>query len=118
MLENANQDIRRLETEALRRRADTTRLMNVVRAIDRLLFDLEDLNLKGVDRVPARLRERAGTILEVVPGPDPEKDPDFRIRFRVMPMMDVLFKAQEILFRIRCPERAVYNDNDDEELPA
>jgi hypothetical protein len=83
----------------------------VVHAIDDLLFQLEDLNLQGVDRVPARLRERASKILEAVPGPE---DEEFRIRYRVLPMMDVLFRAQEILFRLRDPRRPTYADNEDE----
>lgn len=102
MLENANRDIHAsLRAEAVRR-SRQRRLGDVVRAIDDLLFQLEDLNLQGVDRVPARLRERAGAILQVVPEP---QDDEFRIRYRVVPMMDVLFRAQEIIFRMRDPDR-------------
>jgi hypothetical protein len=74
----------------------------VVHAIDNLLFELEELNLEGVDRVPNRLRDRAGRLLNMVPEPD---DPEFRVRHRVVPMMDVLFHAQEILFKLRDPAR-------------
>jgi len=113
MLENANRDIHAsIRGEALRQNK-ARRLDEVVRAIDDLLFQLEDLNLQGVDRVPARLRERAGAILRVVP--DAPADHDFRIRYRVVPMMDVLFRAQEIIFRKRDPDRPI---EDDEELLA
>src|SRR6202023_3000361 len=70
MFENANRDIERLTREAVARRIRQQQLDRVVHAIDDLLIQLEDLNLQGVDRVPARLRERAGQILEPVPGPE------------------------------------------------
>jgi hypothetical protein len=85
----------------------------VVHAIDDLLFQLEDLNLKGVDRVPAVLRERAGQILNAVPSR--EEYEVLRVRYRVVPMMDVLFRAQEVLFRLRDPRRSTYDDEDGED---
>src|SRR6195256_3659512 len=111
MFEDANRDIERLTREALARRIRQQQLDRVVHAIDDLLFQLEDLNLQGVDRVPARLRERAGQILEAVLGPE---DEEFRIRYRVVPMMDVLFRAQEVLFRLRDPRRATYEEEEEE----
>lgn len=99
--------------EDLRRRWRLQQLDRVVHAIDNLLFQLEDLNLKGVDRVPATLRERAGRILDAVPGR--EEYEALRVRYRVVPMMDVLFRAQEVLFRLRDPRRALYEAEDEEE---
>ena len=113
MLENANRDIHASIRAEARRQTKARRLDKVVHAIDDLLFQLEDLNIQGVDRVPARLRERAGAILQVVP--EAPSDSDFRIRYRVLPMMDVLFRAQEIIFRKRDPDRPI---EDDEELLA
>ncbi len=113
MLEDANRDIQRLCQEDLRRRWRQQQLDRVVHAIDDLLFQLEDLNLQGVDRVPAVLRERAGQILDAVPSR--EEYECLRIRYRVVPMMDVLFRAQEVLFRLRDPRRALYDDDDPEE---
>jgi hypothetical protein len=113
MLEDANRDIQRLCQEDLRRRWRQQHLDRVVHAIDDLLFQLEDLNLQGVDRVPATLRERAGQILEAVPGR--EEHECLRVRYRVVPMMDVLFRAQEVLFRLRDPRRSQYEDADAEE---
>jgi hypothetical protein len=110
MLEDANRDIRRLCEEDLRRRWRLQRFDRVVHAIDDLLFELEDLNLKGVDRVPATLRQRAGEILDAVP--NREEYECLRVRYRVVPMMDVLFRAQEVLFRLRDPRRAVYEAED------
>jgi hypothetical protein len=110
MLEEARRDIRAGRREADRRRRDGERLAAVVRALDGLLFQLEELNLQGVDRVPTRLRERVEAILDSLP-PQPE-DPDFRVRYRVVPMMDVLFRAQEIVFKLRDPDRP----SEDEDL--
>ncbi len=113
MLQEANRDIQRMCQEDLRRRWRLQQLDRVVHAIDNLLFQLEDLNLKGVDRVPATLRERAGRILDAVPGR--EEYEALRVRYRVVPMMDVLFRAQEVLFRLRDPRRALYEAEDEEE---
>ena len=106
MLQDANRDIQRLCQEDLRRRWRLQRLDRVVHAIDDLLFQLEDLNLQGVDRVPAVLRGRAAEILDAVP--TREEYEYLRVRYRVVPMMDVLFRAQEVLFRLRDPRRALY----------
>ena len=113
MLQEANRDIQRMCQEDLRRRWRLQQLDRVVHAIDDLLFQLEDLNLKGVDRVPATLRERAGRILDAVPGR--EEYEALRVRYRVVPMMDVLFRAQEVLFRLRDPRRALYEAEDEQE---
>ena len=112
MLQDANRDIQRLWRADMRRRWRLHQLDRVVHAIDELLFQLEDLNLQGVDRVPATLRERAGQILDAVPGR--EEYEAIRVRYRVVPMMDVLFRAQELLFRLRDPRRALYEAEDEE----
>lgn len=109
-LQNANRDIGRELSADRHRRRQAERLGTVIHAIDDLLFQLEELNLRGQDRVPATLRERAGAILEVLP-PQPQ-DPDFRVRHRVTPMMDVLFRAQEVLFQLRDPARPQDEDED------
>lgn len=109
MLADARRDIDRVYVDAVRRRRANALIKGVVHAIDDLLFELEELNLEGVDRVPSRLRDRAGHLLNMVPEPD---DPDFRVRHRVVPMMDVLFQAQEILFKLRDPSRIRYQAAD------
>jgi hypothetical protein len=74
----------------------------VIQAIDQLLFELEELNLSGVDRVPSSIRDRTTRVLAYVPVEDPE---EVRVRFRVVPLMDTLFHAQELVFRARDPSR-------------
>ena len=79
-------------------RSETERLTTIIRAIDELMFSLEELNLQGIDRVPAVLRERAGALIELVlarPAPLEARSDPFRIRYRVVPMMDVLFEVQD-----------------------
>ena len=91
-------------------RSETERLTSIIRAIDELMFSLEELNLQGIDRVPARLRERAGALIELVlarPAPAEVRSDPFRIRYRVVPMMDVLFEVQDRVLRLRNPIRIV-----------
>ncbi len=97
-------------------RTENDRLSAVVHAIDDLLFSLEELNLKGVDRVPAPLRTRAGKLIEVVPRlQTPGDAPDnVRVRHRVLPMMDVLFEVQDRILHVLHPDRV----GDREDAPA
>ena len=112
MLSEASRDIANQQIEAERRRAESERFARMVQSIDRLLFQLEELNLHGVDRVPADLRDRAASILDRLPEASTEEEREsLRLKYRVGPLMDVLFNAQELLFRMRDPDRGV----DDEE---
>jgi len=111
--DDANRAIRSADDLAARRRADAVRLPSLVRAIDILLFDLEELNLAGVARVPARIREQAGNVLRLVPAPVLDEDL-LRVRFRTNALMDTLFTAQELLFRAMDPSRPALREDDDE----
>ena len=53
----------------------------------------------------------AGQILDAVP--TREEYESLRVRYRVVPMMDVLFRAQEILFKLSDPSRLNYPDDDE-----
>ena len=89
-------------------RSENDQLTAIIRAIDELMFSLEELNLQGIDRVPARLRERAGELIELVcarPAPVEARNDPFRIKYRVVPMMDVLFDVQDVVLRLRHPMR-------------
>jgi hypothetical protein len=89
-------------------RSENERLTTIIRAIDELMFSLEELNLQGIDRVPTQLRERAGALIELVlarPAPVEARSDPFRIRYRVVPMMDVLFEVQHRVLRLRNPTR-------------
>lgn len=111
LIEDASREIAAGQQTAERRRRRVVRLANLIRAIDQVLFDLEELNVQGVDRVPAALRARAATILDLLPAPGIDEEPrELRLRHRVQPLMDVLFDAQEVLLRIQDPGRAREDD--------
>ena len=105
---DVNREIESSDRQRRSQRSENERLSTIIRAIDELMFSLEELNLQGIDRVPARLRERAGALIEMVLGRpaavETRSDP-FRIRYRVVPMMDVLFEVQDRVLRQRNPTR-------------
>jgi hypothetical protein len=115
LYEDANRAIRSAYERAARRQAELKRFPSLIHAIDDLLFELEELNLCGVDRVPAVLRERSSEILSLVPVDDPT---EIRVRYRVGAMMDTLFRAQELVFRAKDPSRAPVAADDGEERTA
>ena len=105
-LAEVNHEIEVSERRRRIQRSETERLSGIIRAIDELMFSLEELNLQGIDRVPARLRERAGALIELVlarPAPAEVRSDPYRIRYRVVPMMDVLFEVQHQVLRQRNP---------------
>jgi hypothetical protein len=107
-LAEVNREIEDSDRQRRMRRSENERLSAIIRAIDELMFSLEELNLQGIDRVPARLRERAGALIELVlarPAPVEVRSDPFRIRYRVVPMMDVLFEVQDRVLRQRNPMR-------------
>ena len=115
MYEDANRAIWTAYDSAARRQAELKRFPSLIHAIDDLLFELEELNLSGVDRVPAVLRERTSEILSLVPVDDPD---EIRVRFRVSAMMDTLFRAQELVFRAKDPSRPPRSEDGGEERTA
>jgi hypothetical protein len=105
---DVNREIESSDRERRMHRSESERLTTIIRAIDELMFSLEELNLQGIDRVPARLRERAGALIGMVigmPTPVEARSDPFRIRYRVVPMMDVLFEVQDRVLRLRNPIR-------------
>jgi len=105
---DVNREIEVSDRQRRSQRSENERLTSIIRAIDELMFSLEELNLQGIDRVPAGLRERAGALIELVlarPAPTEVRSDPFRIRYRVVPMMDVLFEVQDRVLRLRNPIR-------------
>ncbi len=109
MLEQAISDIRGVEAAAALQGRRERRVRALVRAIDRVIFELEELNVRGKDRVPASLRERSLNLLVQVPEGD-----QLEIRYRTNALMDVLFEAQERLFRLADPGRPMESDEDEQ----
>jgi hypothetical protein len=107
MIADVNREIEIADRRRLQR-SEHEQLTLIIRGIDELMFSLEELNLQGIDRVPARLRERAGALIDQAcarPAPVEARNEPFRIRYRVVPMMDVLFDVQDRVLRLRNPMR-------------
>jgi hypothetical protein len=115
LYEDANRAIWTAYQRAARRQAELMRFPVLIHAIDDLLFELEELNLSGVDRVPALLRERTSEILSLVPVDDTA---EIRVRYRVGALIDTLFRAQELVFRAKDPSRPPQAVDDGEECSA
>jgi hypothetical protein len=113
MFEDANAAIHAAGRREVVRRAQEGWFPSLVHAIDELLFELEELNLQGVTRVPGRLRVRSQAVLSLVPEGGSE---ELRIRQKVPAMMDTLFYAQELIFRAKDPSRPAYQGDDEEEI--
>ena len=115
LYENANDAIWTAHRRAAERRSDQRRLPALINAIDQLLFELEELNVRGVERVPVDLRERSSIILGLVPRENPD---ELRVRFRVGRLMDTLFRAQELVFRAQDPTRPVFDESEEDGEPS
>ena len=100
MLENAIREIDRGIAAGADRGRRERLLRELIRTIDGLLFELEELNLRGRDRVPSGLRERALQALLDVPGGGA-----LEVRHRTIPLMEVLYEAQDQLFDLVIPDR-------------
>jgi hypothetical protein len=69
MLETASREIRRAAEAAEDRRQEAARLPALVAALDDLLFELEELNVRGIARVPDAGRRRAAELIAEAIGP-------------------------------------------------
>jgi hypothetical protein len=66
MLETASHEIRRAADAAEGRRQEAARLPALVAALDDLLFELEELNVRGLVTVPDASRRRAAELIAEV----------------------------------------------------
>jgi hypothetical protein len=69
----------------------------IIRSIDDILLELEDLRERDVEFIPVVMRQRIARVLALVPDPDRK----LVLRRRVGPMVDTLFDAQETLLELR-----------------
>ena len=110
MIDRTNLDIRQTAASEDSRTYAKKRRSYLLRAIDQLLWELEELNLRGRDRVPARVRRESEALLGSIQGASA-----LEVRFRVPAMMDVLYQAQELVFKEVDPN---YRGEEEEDLPA
>ena len=109
MIDQTNHDISTSVLEDAGRRGERRRRSVLLRSIDGLLWELEELNLRGSDRVPARVRRQSEAIFASISG-----GWELEARFRVPAMMDVLYLAQELIFKEMDPDYRGEADQEDE----
>jgi len=74
-----------------------------IQLIDRLLQELEEMNLKGMKRVPVSYEPRLDEILDLV-GPlpaVPDQLANIKVKVGISKLMDALFSVEEALFTER-----------------
>jgi len=71
--------------------------------IDRLLQELEEMNLKGMKRVPTSYEPRLGEILTLVTpiAVMPDQVANIKVKVGITKLMDALFAVEETLFSER-----------------
>jgi hypothetical protein len=103
LLAQTNANIRDAEREYRDLKARQDRLRRPVQLIDRLLQELEELNLKGMKRVPISYEPRLEEILTLVgPVPSiPDQLANIKVKVGIAKLMDALFAVEEALFAER-----------------
>jgi hypothetical protein len=103
LLAQTNAYIRDAERQSKDLKARQDQVRRPVQLIDRLLQELEELNLKGFKRVPMSYEPRLEEILRLV-GPVPSLAEDLaniKVKVGIPKLMDALFAVEEALFTER-----------------
>jgi len=103
LIAQTNANIRDAERQYRDLKARQDRLRRPVQLIDRLLQELEELNLKGMKRVPISYEPRLKEILALVrPVPSiPDQLANIKVKVGIAKLMDALFAVEEALFTER-----------------
>ena len=103
LIAQTNANIRDAERQYRDLKARQDRLRRPVQLIDRLLQELEELNLKGMKRVPISYEPRLEEILALVrPVPSiPDQLANIKVKVGIAKLMDALFAVEEALFTER-----------------
>ncbi len=113
MLAQTNVEIREAEQRHRERRAEDKRLRQPILMVDRMLYELEELNVRGMKRVPLSYEERLRTLILLVaevPNCGPAVE-NLKVKIGIGKLMDALFGLQEALFVQR--HGAAYEPEDD-----
>ena len=97
LLAQTNASIRDAERTHREARARAENLKRPVLAIDRMIHDLEELNLKGQKRVPLSYEGRLRELLDVIgprPGIQSALD-NLKVKIGIPKLMDALFAVEE-----------------------
>ena len=103
LLAQTNAYIRDAERRHRDRKAHQDQIRRPIALIDRLLQELEEMNLKGMKRVPVAYEPRLEEILSLV-GPMPSLASDManiKVKVGIAKLMDALFTLEEALFTER-----------------
>ncbi len=103
LLAQTNAYIRDAERQHRDVKARQDQLRRPVQLIDRLLQELEELNLKGMKRVPISYEPRLDEILALISpiGPMPDQLANIKVKVGIPKLMDALFAVEETLFAER-----------------
>ena len=103
LLAQTNATIRDAERRQREARARESQLRRPVRLIDRLLQELEELNLKGLKRVPMAYEPRLDEIVSLV-APSPAVGShlaNVKVKVAIPKLMDALYAIEEAVFTER-----------------
>ncbi|MDQ6885320.1 MAG: hypothetical protein M3077_13970 [Candidatus Dormibacteraeota bacterium] len=103
LLAQTNATIRDAERRQREARARELELRKPVRLIDRLLQELEELNLKGMKRVPLAYEPRLEEIVSLV-APTPAVGDylaNVKVKVAIPKLMDALYGIEEAVFMQR-----------------
>src|SRR5437764_2296145 len=103
LLAQTNAYIRDAEREYRDHKARQDQVRRPIQLIDRLLQELEEMNLKGMKRVPVSYEPRLEEILELI-GPLPSEADhlaNIKVKVGITKLMDALFAVEETLFTER-----------------
>lgn len=113
LLAQTNAEIRDAERLYRRRQAHDEVTRRPIQAIDGLLRDLEELNLRGVKRVPTAFGARLEYLIGLLASePGPADQSDLRVKIGVVKLMDALFAIQARLLAERSSE--IYPPDEDD----
>lgn len=103
LLAQTNANIRDAEQQHRERKARQDRIRRPIQLIDRLLEELEELNLKGFKRVPTAYEPRLEEILRLLGPMEPIQDQlaNIKVKVGIAKLMDALFAVEEALFTER-----------------
>jgi hypothetical protein len=103
LLAQTNATIRDAERVHRNQKARQDQVRRPIQLIDRLLQELEELNLKGMKRVPVAYEPRLEEILALVGpiGPISDQLANIKVKVGISKLMDALFAVEEALFTER-----------------
>ena len=103
LLAQTNAYIRDAERQHRDQKAREDQVRRPIQLIDRLLQELEELNLKGMKRVPTSYEPRLDEILGLVRpiGSMPDQLANIKVKVGITKLMDALFAVEEALFMER-----------------